>query len=361
MDAAAEQFAQMKPLLVYRKSSSFYFHLVFYLRALMNKRSGLQTVVRLLGLVLSPALRPIDAQSGGVGIVTDQAANAANREFAGRIDLGNGREIYLKINGRGSPTVIFESGYRNDADIWSAEIEPGSLTVFAEVAKFTRVCAYDRPGTLLDAEHRGRSDPVEMPRTAQDLVSDLHTLLQKAQIPGPYVLVGHSFGGLFARLYASSYPDEVIGMVLVDALSEKVRSELTPEQWKLYADFGFRQPPPGLEKYKEIETLDVSTSFDQMQKALQTRPLRQMPLVVLTQGQPFDLSPYQPLPTDFPGALDKAWHAGQDAQAMLVANSKHIIATKSSHYIQVQQPQLVIDAIRDVVNAVRDPSSWGKR
>jgi len=279
-------------------------------------------------------------------------------EFARLVDIGNGRKIYLECRGAGSPTVIFESGYRNDADIWSAEIEPGSVTVFPEVAKFTHVCAYDRPGTLLDADHLGRSDQIEMPRTAQDLVADLHILLQKAHIPGPYVIVAHSFGGIFARLYASTYPDEVVGMVLVDALSENVRSGLTPEQWKLYVNFGFKQPPPGLEKYKEIETLDVDISFDQMQKAKRARPLRRIPLAVLTQGQPFDLSPWQPLPADFPAALDKAWHAAQDAQAMLVSGSKHIIATKSSHYIQIQQPKLVIDAIRDVVNAVRDPSSW---
>jgi CubicO group peptidase (beta-lactamase class C family)/pimeloyl-ACP methyl ester carboxylesterase len=296
--------------------------------------------------------------SGVPGSSKATPPDAATREFAGPVDIGNGRKIYLECRGAGSPTVIFESGYRNDADIWSAEIEPASVTVLPEVAKFTHVCAYDRPGTLLDADHLGRSDQIEMPRAAQDLVADLHMLLQKAHIPGPYVIVAHSFGGIFARLYASTYPDEVVGMVLVDALSENVRSGLTPEQWKLYVNFGFKQPPPGLEKYKEIETLDVDTSFDQMQKAKRARPLRRIPLAVLTQGQPFDLSPWQPLPADFPAALDKAWHAAQDAQAMLVSGSKHIIATKSSHYIQIQQPELVIDAIRDVVNAVRDPSSW---
>ena len=360
----------------------------------MNKLGGLRAVVSLLGFMLLPALWSMDARGEGTRITTEQVnqaiqqmqklaenldvrgdgifkrvsgvpgsskatpPDAATREFAGPVDIGNGRKIYLECRGAGSPTVIFESGYRNDADIWSAEIEPGSVTVLPEVAKFTHVCAYDRPGTLLDADHLGRSDQIEMPRTAQDLVADLHILLQKAHIPGPYVIVAHSFGGIFARLYASTYPDEVVGMVLVDALSENVRSGLTPEQWKLYVNFGFKQPPPGLEKYKEIETLDVDISFDQMQKAKRARPLRRIPLAVLTQGQPFDLSPWQPLPADFPAALDKAWHAAQDAQAMLVSGSKHIIATKSSHYIQIQQPKLVIDAIRDVVNAVRDPSSW---
>ncbi len=286
------------------------------------------------------------------------APEPASDNFAGLIDIGAGRKMYLECSGSGSPTVILESGYRNDADIWSTELEPGMSPVFSQVAKFTRVCAYDRPGTFLDADHLGRSTPVPMPRTARDLVSDLHALLQTAHIPGPYVFAAHSFGGIFARLYASTYPNEVVGMVLVDALSEKVRTGLTPEQWKLYVNFGFTKPTPGLEKYKDIETLDVNASLDQMEKAASAEPLRPMPLFVLTQGQPFDLSPWQPLPADFPGALNKAWHTAQDALATLAPNAKHKIATKSSHYIQAQEPQLVIDAIKQVVEAVRNPATW---
>lgn len=282
----------------------------------------------------------------------------ASGDFSGVIALGGGRKMFLECSGSGSPTVILESGYRNDADIWSAELEPGISTVFPQVAKFTRVCAYDRPGTFLDADHLGRSSAVPMPRTARDLVSDLHSLLQTARVPGPYVFAAHSFGGIFARLYACTYPKEVVGMVLVDALSEKVRTGLTPEQWKLYMDFGFTKPTPGLEKYKDIETLDVNASLDQMEKTASAEPLARIPLFVLSQGQPFDLSPWQPLPTDFPGALNKAWHAAQDALATLAPNTKHKIATKSSHYIQAQEPQLVVDAIKQVVEAVRNPSTW---
>jgi CubicO group peptidase (beta-lactamase class C family)/pimeloyl-ACP methyl ester carboxylesterase len=286
------------------------------------------------------------------------ASKPASDNFAGLIDIGAGRKMYLECSGSGSPTVIFESGYRNDADIWSAELEPGMSPVFPQVARFTRVCAYDRPGTFLDADHLGRSTPVPMPRTSRDLVSDLHALLQTAHVPGPYVFAAHSFGGIFARLYASTYPNEVVGMVLVDALSEKVMTGLTPEQWKLYVNFGFTKPTPGLEKYKDIEMLDVNASLDQIEKVASAEPLRPMPLIVLTQGQPFDLSPWQPLPADFPGALNKAWHAAQDALATLAPNAKHKIATKSSHYIQAQEPQLVIDAIKQVVEAVRNPSAW---
>ncbi len=282
----------------------------------------------------------------------------ATGDFAGLVEIGDGRKMYLECRGSGSPTVILESGYRNDAEIWSTPLEPGTSTVFPQVAKFTRVCAYDRPGTLLDANHLSRSTAVPMPRTARDLVSDLHALLQTAHVPGPYVFAAHSFGGVFARLYASTYPNEVVGMVLVDALSEKVKSGLTPEQWKLYANFGFTKPPPGLEKYKDIETLDVNTSFNQIEKAAAAQPFRPIPLFVLTQGQPFDLSPWQPLPADFPAALNSAWHTGQDALAALSPNAKHTIATKSAHYIQIQEPQLVVDAIKQVVEAVRNPSTW---
>jgi CubicO group peptidase (beta-lactamase class C family)/pimeloyl-ACP methyl ester carboxylesterase len=278
-------------------------------------------------------------------------------DFAGLVEIGDGRKMFLECRGSGSPTVILESGYRNDAEIWNSPLEPGMSTVFPQVAKFTRVCAYDRPGTFLDADHLSRSTQVPMPRTARDLVSDLHALLQAAHIRGPYVFAAHSFGGIFTRLYASTYPNEVVGMVLVDALSEKVRSALTPEQWKLYENFGFTKPTPGLEKYKQIETLDVNASLDQIEKAATAQPLRPIPLVVLTQGQPFDLSPWQPLPADFPEALNRAWHTGQDALAKLAPNARHTVATKSSHYIQVQEPQLVIDAIKQVVEAVRNQSA----
>src|SRR6266704_71127 len=282
----------------------------------------------------------------------------ASGDFAGLVEIGNGRKMYLECRGSGSPTVILESGYRNDAEIWSAQPEPGASTVSPQVARFTRTCAYDRPGTFLDANHLSRSTPVPMPRTARDLVSDLHALLRAGHIPGPCVIAAHSFGGIFARLYASTYPDDVVGMVLVDALSEKVKSGLTPEQWKLYVNFGFTKPTPGLEKYKDIETLEVNASLDQIEKAVAAQPLRAIPLFVLTQGQPFDLSPWQPLPADFPAALNRAWHTGQDALAALAPNAKHTVATKSSHYIQIQEPQLVIDAIKQVVEAVRNPSSW---
>src|SRR5206468_8095967 len=138
---------------------------------------------------------------------------------------------------------------------------------------------------------------------------------------------------------------------------EKLKSGLTPEQWKLAVESSFTKPTPGFEKYEDIETIDLNASFDQIEKAATAQPLRPIPLFVLRAGQPFDLSPLQPLPADFPAALDRAWHTGQDALATLAPNAKHTIATKSGHNIQVQEPQLVIDAIKQVVEAVRNRSA----
>jgi pimeloyl-ACP methyl ester carboxylesterase len=146
------------------------------------------------------------------------AAHAAESgDFAGLVDIGGGRKMYLECRGSGSPMVVFVAGLKGSAEDWNIA-EKQAPTVFAEVAKFTRVCAYDRPGTPV-GEKPSRSDPVRQPTTAQDAASDLHALLSAAKEPTPYVMVGHSYGGMVARLYASTYPDDVSGLVLVDALT----------------------------------------------------------------------------------------------------------------------------------------------
>jgi len=145
-------------------------------------------------------------------IGTARAAEA--KDFAGLVDIGGGRKIYLECRGSGSPTVVLVSGLRGSAGDWSIATKPGPR-VFPDIAKFTRVCAYDRPGTPV-GEGPSRSDPVPMPRTAKDAVADLHALLEAAAIPSPYVLVGHSFGGAYMELFAKAYPEDVEGVVLVD-------------------------------------------------------------------------------------------------------------------------------------------------
>ncbi|HEX2573533.1 MAG TPA: alpha/beta hydrolase [Polyangia bacterium] len=128
------------------------------------------------------------------------------------VDIG-GRRLHLYCIGEGSPTVLLQSGYTD----WSL----GWSTVQPEIAKFARVCSYDRPGL-------GDSDPSPDAGSTARLVEDLHTLLDKAHVPPPYVLVGHSAGGMYQRLFAAAHPETVAGMVLVDTDERSARGPATP-------------------------------------------------------------------------------------------------------------------------------------
>lgn len=306
-------------------------------------------VISLIALLLGVPL-PAAAQS------TPAVASPipASGDFAGLVDIGGGRKLYLICRGAGRPTVILEAGAGNDADNWdTAGLSPDSTqtAVLPGVAAFTRVCAYDRPGTILDLDRRSRSDPISMPRTASDIVADLHALLAAAAIPGPYVFAGHSFGGLVARLYAAAYPDEVVGLVLVDAAHEDyyaaVRAVLSPEQRAEIARIE-EEGPPELADYQDRERLDTDASAAQM-RAAETSPLRPLPLVVLTHGRPWDWPPGYPA-----AALEAVWLPLQEDLAALVPDSRLVVAEQSGHFIPGDQPELVTEAIREVVDAVRD-------
>jgi pimeloyl-ACP methyl ester carboxylesterase len=305
-----------------------------------------------------PSLRSIAL----LGVVLFVAATAAQAEagptsgdFAAPVDV-DGRKLHVECKGTGSPTVILISGYRNNAEIWSTPPGAGITPVFAAVAGFTRVCAYDRPGTILDANHLSRSDPVSMPRTAEAVVSELHDLLDAANIEGPYVLVAHSLGGLFARLYASSYQDDVAGLVLVDAWPEAMPKLLGPDQWAAYVTLS-DPAPPGLESYRELESIDFGTASERLEQEAARRPLFGLPLFVLSRTKPVALPPNVPAGFSQAG-FEAAWREGQDELAALLPDAHHVIAAESDHYIQIEQPDLVINAVRAVVEAVRDPASW---
>ena len=133
--------------------------------------------------------------------------------------------MYVECRGDGAPAVVIVAGAKASAADWT-EAAPGAPNVFDAVGEFTEVCAYDRPGTPV-GEAPSRSDPVPQPTTAADAVADLHALIGAADVATPVVLVAHSYGGVIARLYARTYPDDVAGMVLVDALSEGLREAET--------------------------------------------------------------------------------------------------------------------------------------
>jgi pimeloyl-ACP methyl ester carboxylesterase len=254
--------------------------------------------------------------------------------FSGWFDIGGGRRLFLRCTGHRSPTVVLEGGLTSD---W--------YELQNQLSGFTRVCSYDRPGGP-----RSRSDPASIPRTARDFVADLHALLRVAHVPGPYVLAGHSVSGLFSLLYASTHPRQVAGLVLIDAVHPAtikrrlamLKPLVPPEVWEALRQLMITVPP----RLVDPEGIDSWTSERQTRAALRRSPLRPIPLVVLAHGHPDPDTPFVELEEPF-------WRQLQRELAQLVPGGRLVIATQSGHIIQDDQPELVLDAIRDVVLAVR--------
>ena len=163
-----------------------------------------------------------------------------NKDLAGLVDIGGGRKMYMECRGKGRPTVVFVSGAGDRTETWSKTQDPSKQAVLPAIAETNRVCAYDRPGTFLvtgDAIEDfkpSRSTPVPQPTTLQDGAKDLHALLKASGERGPYVLVGHSMGGAISRLYASEYPQDVSGLVLIDYTPYDARKALSRKEWELW-------------------------------------------------------------------------------------------------------------------------------
>ena len=287
------------------------------------------------------------------------------------VDIG-GYRLHINCTGTGSPTVILDAGLGGTSLDWS-KIQPA-------VARFTRVCSYDRAGY-------GWSDTGPGPRTSQQIVKELHLLLARAQINGPYVLVGHSVGGLNMRLYAYRYPGEVAGMVLLDSTSEHQfapfgtypaffppqQVSTVEQQLLLYrgaALFGVARlalqtglyPLEHAAAYpaavqpihlaQAMQTRYFSTQYDEyaalQESAAQVRVARaaspsygHLPLIVLSQDYSQDHSAQ--------GKQTAAtWDALQQDLASLSSNSQHRVAPHSGHYIQLDRPDLAIAAIQSV-------------
>jgi pimeloyl-ACP methyl ester carboxylesterase len=286
------------------------------------------------------------------------------------VEVG-GYGLHLYCTGEaGAPTVVMDSGLGGTVLDWQL-VQP-------DLAKSMHVCTYDRAGM-------GWSDAGAQPRTSRQIVRELHTLLGNAGVEGPYVLVGHSFGGTNMQVYASQYPDEVAGVVLVDsALEDEEAVTLTkslqpsPVLLKIYATIGLtRLPymlgvqPPGLTS-PELEDeqaaisshrkhifaiADETSSLEKSFAENRAHPmsLGDKPLMVLTAGtvqtEGTGLSPQQA------DQLDKLHSESQAALTRRSEKAKQIIAEDSGHYIQVEKPGLVRDAIRQVVEAARNGAS----
>jgi pimeloyl-ACP methyl ester carboxylesterase len=288
------------------------------------------TVLLVSSLLLVPVAR-VSAQEA-----TPEASpvDAQSRIFNGPVDIG-GRSLYLECRGVGAPTVILEGGLDTAATQQFVPIVPG-------IARFTRVCAYDRANL-------GLSDTAPTPRTVADLADDLHALLAAADVPGPYVLVAASYGGLVARLFAHTYPAEVAGIVLIDSTHEDqdddMEQTLGPELWAELLATGYME---------SVEGIDFATSNEQVRRARASSPLPTVPVISLTAPLPTD-EPFEP---GWPLAMNDVFRAENADLAMLAPGERWIVVEGSGHNIHYDRPAVVIDAVGDVVDAVRDPSTW---
>lgn len=301
----------------------------------------------------------------------------------GKLVDAAGHRLHINCTGKGSPTVVIENGTGDFSFDWSL-VQPS-------VARSTRVCTYDRAGYAW-------SEPGPKPRTFRQITMELHSGLQNLGIKGPYILVGQSYGGFLARAFARYYPKEVTGMVLVDAVHEDSRVRINKRAVRIRDMAQGRSLPPaqsgkgvaverkasqdGSEPAEEkleppldrlpesvqkirlwaqsqpdyddarSNELDWSAEELALMYANRGKPeymLGDIPLIVLSRtdgGYSDDL--------DVPAnEMEEERVRLQKELARLSTNSKHIIAKNSGHNIHLEAPQLVIDAIRQVVTAAR--------
>jgi pimeloyl-ACP methyl ester carboxylesterase len=306
---------------------------------------------------VASAMAACGGNGGQAAGTTAVAGSSDEADFAATVDIGGDRSMYLECRGSGSPTIVLVSGLDTAADLWNVPGQPDPK-VFPEISKSSRVCAYDRPGAPLAVGGPSRSDPVAQPTSPEDAVSDLNALLTAADVPGPYVLVGHSYGGIVSRLFAATYPDEVTGMVLVDIVSPELRDAMTPAEWETWKLLNVRKPED-IAEYPDLERIEFDPALDQITAG---GPIRQMPLVVLSADELYGpamesqaASGELPasVPADFGYVIDRANKHAQQTIAQLVESADHITETNSGHNMMIDNAPLVIDAIRDVLDAAR--------
>jgi hypothetical protein len=234
------------------------------------------------------------------------------------IDVG-GYSLYVNCYGKGTPSVIFESGLGDDNGVWTL-VQP-------EISKNKRTISYDRAG-------RRNNDTGDLLRTSLDQVHELHTVLSKAKVKAPYIIVAHSIGGYNARLFAGTYPKEVSGIIFVDCSHENQFEDRVKRSSSNEIEIVKSQLIGGEQTFDEL-----LISANQVKEIRKKDALRNIPIVVLTSGHKGDKSSI---------ITEETWLNYQNDLVSLSDYSQHIIVYDSSHYIQKDKPQIVIDAIKGI-------------
>lgn len=278
----------------------------------------------------SPALSPTPT------IAATAKASPSLAPTVGEFDVGSGRKLHLECIGEGSPTIVIEVG--NDDTIhgsWDA--------VFGPMARVSRVCAYDRANL-------GRSDPHPGPRTINDLGDDLVTLLHVAEVSGPYVVVGGSFGGNIVGVLAANHPEEVAGLVFVDSdpinddpALDPLRVNLTDEQYAACCADPSQYEPP-FDAPENTERIDWAASRKLELASVDNLP--RVPTAVITATRP-DCEP------DWP--CDRIAASIAKLQALWIEDNPEgtQVVVNSGHVVQRDAPMEIVDETRKIVDAVR--------
>jgi len=246
------------------------------------------------------------------------------------VDVG-GHRLYLTCAGSGSPAIVLEAEFGGSSGDWR--------DTQRDLARTTRTCAYDRAGLGSSVARPGVHD-------ASDEIRDLQQLLFAARIPPPYVLAGHSYGGLLTRLYAHARPRDVAGLVLVDALGRDA-TERELAIWPRSVE------PEARAEAAEPVTNDVDVRASEALDA-RVRSLGDLPLVVIEAGRHEQL--FGPDKTPLWRAEARLWSRMQTELARLSSDHVHVLARRSDHFVQRidGQPQVVAGALRAVVRAARE-------
>jgi pimeloyl-ACP methyl ester carboxylesterase len=249
------------------------------------------------------------------------------------VDIGGGRSLYLRCVGSGTPTVLLEAGFGGTTNNWSA-VQP-------QLGRTMQTCAYDRAGL-------GNSAPIPGVHDAGDEVDDLARLLERAELPPPYLLVGHSYGGLLVRLFAKAHPEKTAGVVLVDAMGRNQDRRLSAIWHTAPARVRRTVPDPAEAVIDDVD-LRAGAAMD-----AQVRELPAVPLVVITRGlaEPQE----QQFPVHLRRELRRAWLDMQDELAALTDDGVHVVAMRSGHFIQSfagGQPRVVVRGVRAAAKAAR--------